>query len=60
MKLRLRIDNDGSPRDGNKLDYRFLVNNCNQLSWIIEQILKLLNSEEFKKIKSSREKNKPI
>lgn len=60
MKLRLRIDNDGSPRDGNELDYRFLVNNCNQLSWIIEQILKLLNSEEFKKIKSSREKNKPI
>jgi hypothetical protein len=60
MKLRLRVDNDGSTRDGNEFDYRFVVDNYNQLGWIIEQIIKILNSEEVQKIKSPRSKNKPL
>ena len=58
IKLKVEIIHDDRGIRGEKRDcemsHRFYVDNTAQIGWITEQIIKVLNSEEWKKFKTSR------
>ena len=49
MKLEIEINTINGPRKECELNYRFNLNNTTQINWLVEQIVKLINSDELKK-----------
>ena len=57
MQQKITIKEYWGQRDGNgkeKFKYEFFVDNHDQLGWIVEKIIELLNSNEWRKIKRSK------
>jgi len=56
LKIEIKHDNysNGGPRNGIEMSYRFLVDNTTQIGWIVEQFIKVLNTEEWRKMKAPR------
>ena len=49
MKLEIEINTIYGPKKECELNYRFNLNNTTQINWLVEQTVKLINSDELKK-----------